>query len=147
MKPISRPKKGKKGISSILGTVIVLAITIALGAMLYAYSTGMFGTMTQTVNVNAQASILVNPSTNQALLSYTFQNTGNVEVNISSIVVNGQTISTKIVLIPGQTVSNVTTLTGNFTVGTYYTVVFQGQTAAHKPFTQAINVLASETSA
>lgn len=140
-------RRTKKGISSILGTVIVLAITITLGALLYAYATGLFSSMTQTVNVNIQANIIVNPTTNQAILSYTLQNNGNIEVNITSIVVNGQTIPVHIVLIPGQTVSNVTALPGSYTIGDYYTVIFEGQTAAHKPFTQALNVLASETAA
>ncbi|MEM0067802.1 MAG: archaellin/type IV pilin N-terminal domain-containing protein, partial [Saccharolobus sp.] len=37
-----RKDKRIKGLSSILGTVIVLAITLVLGGLLYAYSNGMF---------------------------------------------------------------------------------------------------------
>ena len=137
--------KKTRGISSILGTVIVVAITVALGALLYTYATGMFNTLTQTTNVNAQAQIIVNPSTNQAYLEYTLQNNGNIEVNISAIIIGNETIHTNILLVPGNSLSNVTILHGNFTIGAYYTVVFVGENTAHKPFTEALNVLASES--
>ena len=139
------PRKTRKAISSILGTVIVVAITVALGALLYMYATGMFNTLTQSTNVNAQAQIIVNPSTNQAYLEYTLQNNGNIEVNISLIKVANVSIPVHILLVPGNSVTNITSLTGNYTIGQYYTVVFVGQTTSHKPFTEALNVLASET--
>ena len=75
-------KKSKRGLSSILGTVIVLAITIALGGLLYAYSNGMFGNMTQNANVNAQAQLIVNISTNQSYLQFSLQNNGNIQVQM-----------------------------------------------------------------
>ena len=137
--------KRKKGISSILGTVIVLAITIALGALLYAYANGMFGNLTQNVNVNAQAQLIVNPSTGQAYLQYSLTNNGNIQVNITSIVINGNAMSVNIVLNPGQTYQNVTALVGTYHAGSYYTVIFEGHTATGKPFSVAENVLASET--
>ena len=141
-----------KGISSILGTVIVLAITIALGGLLYAYSNGMFSNLTQNANVNAQAQIIVNPSTGQAYLQYSLTNNGNLQVNITSIDIGNQPIKTvNIVLNPGESYQNVTTLpsTANsnatFQAGSYYTVIFIGHTATGKPFSIALNVLASET--
>jgi len=142
---MSKAIKRKKGISSILGTVIVLAITIALGALLYAYTNGMFGNLTQNVNVNAQAQLIVNPSTGQAYLQYSLTNDGNIQVDITSIVINGNAMSVNIVLNPGQTYQNVTTLTGTYQPGSYYTVIFEGHTATGKPFSVAENVLASET--
>ena len=138
-------RKSKKGLSSILGTVIVLAITIALGALLYAYANGMFGNLTQNVNVAAQAQLIVNPSTGGAYLQYSLTNNGNIKVNITSISINGKSVTAGISLNPGETYQNVVTLTGNFTPGTYYTVIFQGQTSTGKAFSIAENVLASET--
>ena len=137
-----------KGISSILGTVIVLAITIALGALLYAYSQGMFSNLTQNVNVNAQAQIIVNPSNNQAYLQITLNNNGNVNVNITSISVNGNSNAvsgfTTIKLLPGQTYQQVFQLQGSYNPGQYYTVVITGVTSVGKTFSIALNVLASE---
>ena len=78
-----------KGISSILGTVIVLAITIALGALLYAYANGMFSNLTQNVNVGAQAQIIVNPSTGESYLQFSLTNNGNIQVIIYNITVRG----------------------------------------------------------
>ena len=111
--------KSRKGISSILGTVIVLAITIALGALLYAYSQGMFGNLTQNVNVNAQAQIIVNPSSGNAYLQLTLTNNGNTNVEISNVTVNDIAVpnASGISLQPGQTYQNVFTLSGNFTAG------------------------------
>jgi len=151
-----RTRKSKKGISSILGTVIVLAITIALGALLYAYANGMFTSTSQTNSINIQAQIIVNPSANASYLQYSLQNTGSLQVNITSISIqgatagtggstSGSTISTKIVLAPGDTISNVTALSGTFTVGKYYTIIFSGKTATGKPFSEGLNVLATET--
>ena len=145
-------QKKTKGISSILGTVIVLAITIALGALLYAYANGMFSNLTQNANVNAQAQIIVNPSTDQAYLQYSLINNGNLQVNITSIEIDNQPIkSVNIVLNPGETYQNITMLTTTanpsitFQAGSYYTVIFIGHTATGKPFSIALNVLASET--
>jgi archaeal flagellin N-terminal-like domain len=122
--------RSKKGISSILGTVIVLAITIALGALLYAYSQGMFGSLTQNVNVDAQAQIIVNPSTSQAYLQLTLVNDGNVNVNITSVYVNGQRVSNfnPTSILPGQTYQNVYPLKGVYNAGQYYTVIINGKT-------------------
>ena len=141
----TRKSKRTKGISAILGTVIVVAITIALGALLYAYATGLFSSMSQTTSVNIEAQILVNPSTGQAILEYSLQNNGNIQVYISKIKVENVTIPANITLVPGDSVTNIAVLNGTYTVGTYYTVVFIGETAAHKPFVEAVNVLASET--
>lgn len=143
-----RSTKSKKGISSILGTVIVLAITIALGALLYAYSNNMFSNLTQNVNVNAQANIIVNPSTNQAFLQYTLINNGNLQVSITSVEVNGNVVNSTlgIVLNPGSTYQSILKLTnGNYKAGSYYTVIFLGKTDTGKPFSIALNVLASQT--
>jgi len=41
----------KKGISSIIATLIILGITITLGALFYMYSEGLFNVMTHNVNV------------------------------------------------------------------------------------------------
>jgi flagellin-like protein len=140
-------RKSRKGISSILGTVIIIAITIALGALLYAYSQGMFGNLTQNVNVNAQAQIIVNPSSGNAYLQLTLTNNGNTNVEISSVTVSGNVVqnASGISLQPGQTYQNVFTLSGNFTAGKYYTVIILGKTSTGKSFSIALNVLASET--
>jgi len=148
MRDYKMQHRSKKGISSILGTVIVLAITIALGALLYAYSQGMFGNLTQNVNVNAQAQIIVNPSTSQAYLQLTLINDGNVNVNITSVYINGQPVSNFNLtsILPGQTYQHVYLLKGVYNAGQYYTVIIYGTTGVGKQFSVTLNVLASETS-
>ena len=133
-----------------MGTVIVLAVTIALGVLLYAYSQGMFGSLTQNVNVNVQAQIIVNPSSNQAYLQYSLTNNGNLKVYITQISVQGTGISSgtmnvNITLLPGDSYSNVTPLSGTLSAGSYYTVIITGHTSTGKPVQLAENVLASTT--
>lgn len=146
-----------KGISSILGTVIVVAITIALGALLYAYSNGMFSNLTQNVNVNAQAQIIVNPSTGEAYLQFSLTNNGNLQVIIYNITVEGTSNtnslgyasnSVSIELNPGQSYQNILPIASSslpVQAGNYYTVIFLGKTSTGKPFSIVLNVLASET--
>lgn len=134
----------KKGVSSILGTVIVLAITIALGGILYAYVNGMFNNISQVTEVNAQVELVVNPTTGEAVLQYTLSNSGTIAVNITSISVNGKTIPVSIELQPGTTVQNTTVLQGSYVAGQYYTVIISGHTATGKPLSVAENVLATD---
>ena len=149
-----RSRKTQRGISSILGTVIVLAITIALGVLLYGYAHGMFSSLSQNADVNAQASLIVNPSTGQAYLQYSISNQGNLKFNITQILIegpglsaSGYSISTSITLIPGNSYTNVTALPSTVTIqaGSYYTVIFEGYTSTGKPIQIAQNVLASNT--
>ncbi|WP_338599668.1 archaellin/type IV pilin N-terminal domain-containing protein [Sulfolobus tengchongensis] len=140
--------KKRRGISSILGTVIVLAITLVLGGLLYAYSNGMFSSLTQNANLQIQLSIYVNPNANQAFLQYYISNTGSVEVYLDGIqIINGNTtISVTFkpeLLQPGQSVQNISEINGQITAGQYYTVEIIGHLPNGKPYSVVQNVLAS----
>lgn len=135
--------KVKKGVSPILATVLLIAITLALGGLLYAYVNGMFNNLAQTVSVNAQAEIIANPSNGESYLQYTLKNDGNIQVTITKIIVENEAMNVNIVLTPGETYQNVTSLNGNYQAGVYYTVIFQGQSATGKPVSIALDVLAN----
>jgi len=133
-----------KAISSVLGTVIVLAITIALGGLLYAYSQGMFSNLTQNTNINVQAKIIVNPSTNDSYLQLTLVNNGNLGINITKVTIdsNGISIPINVYLPPGQQYSNTFPLTSKMIAGETYTVTVYGN-SNNKPVVETMNVLAS----
>lgn len=149
-----RKSKNRFGISSILGTIIVIAITVALGGLLYTYSKGLFQSMSQNSLYEASAQIVVNPDSNVALLEYSIQNTGNTQFYLQKIVIlstssgsqSSSNVSVKItpqVIQPGQTTENVTTIVGNVTAGNYYTVIFYITMPNGKTLTSTENVLAT----
>ncbi|AKA73456.1 hypothetical protein SULI_05565 [Saccharolobus solfataricus] len=140
--------KKRKGLSSILGTVIVLAITLVLGGLLYAYSNGLFSSLTQNASLQTQVSIYVNPNTGQAYIQYYISNTGSTQIYLSSIQILNGTRNIIIplnnnLLQPGQTVQNITSINGKITAGQYYTVEIAGNLPNGKPYSVVQNVLAS----
>ncbi|ADX83299.1 conserved hypothetical protein [Sulfolobus islandicus HVE10/4] len=140
--------KKRKGLSSILGTVIVLAITLVLGGLLYAYSNGLFSSLTQNTSLQTQLSIYVNPNTGQAYLQYYISNTGNTQIYLNSIVILNGTKNIVIslnndLLQPGQSIQNITSISGKITAGQYYTVEIVGNLPNGKPYSVVQNVLAS----
>lgn len=145
-------RKNKKALSSIMGTVIVLAITLALGALLYSYAHGLFSNLTQNVNIVPQYSLVVNPDSNQAYLEVTIQNNGNIQVQLTSLAIyqaNTQIYSNNsfsVTLQPGQTYQAVLVISARITAGQYYTVVLSGKLPNGNPFTSVQNVLASISS-
>ncbi|WCM37943.1 hypothetical protein GO599_11075 [Sulfolobus islandicus] len=147
MKGVYKLKK-RKGLSSILGTVIVLAITLVLGGLLYAYSNGLFSSLTQNTSLQTQLSIYVNPNTGQAYLQYYISNTGNTQIYLNSIVILNGTKNIVIslnndLLQPGQSIQNITSISGKITAGQYYTVEIVGNLPNGKPYSVVQNVLAS----
>ncbi|MCH4814319.1 MAG: archaellin/type IV pilin N-terminal domain-containing protein [Saccharolobus sp.] len=147
MKGVYKLKK-RKGLSSILGTVIVLAITLVLGGLLYAYSNGLFSSLTQNTSLQTQLSIYVNPNTGQAYLQYYISNTGNTQIYLNSIVILNGTKNivislTNDLLQPGESIQNITSINGKITAGQYYTVEIVGNLPNGKPYSVVQNVLAS----
>ncbi|QXJ27272.1 UV-induced pilin subunit [Saccharolobus shibatae B12] len=147
MKGVYKLKK-RKGLSSILGTVIVLAITLVLGGLLYAYSNGLFSSLTQNTSLQTQLSIYVNPNIGQAYLQYYISNTGNTQIYLNSIVILNGTKNivislTNDLLQPGESIQNITSINGKITAGQYYTVEIVGNLPNGKPYSVVQNVLAS----
>lgn len=145
-------RKNKKALSSIMGTVIVLAITLALGALLYSYAHGLFSNLTQNVNIVPQYSLVVNPDSNQAYLEVTIQNNGNIQVQLTSLAIYQASTqiysdsSFSVTLQPGQTYQTVLVISAQITAGQYYTIVLSGKLPNGNPFTSVQNVLASISS-
>ncbi|MCY0860362.1 MAG: hypothetical protein OWQ54_08020 [Sulfolobaceae archaeon] len=149
----NKKKTHRKAISSIMGTIIVLAITLALGGLLYAYTQGLFNNLTQNVNVVTQYNLIVNPASSQAYLEVNLQNNGNIRVNVTSIsIISGNSNFTynfkDLVLQPGQTYQTIIPINSSIsiTAGNYYTVILTGVLPNGKPYTSVQNVLASTSS-
>jgi len=109
-----------------------------LGGLLYAYSNGLFSSLTQNTSLQTQLSIYVNPNTGQAYLQYYISNTGTHRYISSIVILNG----TKNIVIslnndllqPGQSIQNITSINGKITAGQYYTVEIVGNLPNGKPY-------------
>lgn len=134
-----------KAVSSIIGTILVLSITLALGGLLYAYSRGLFSSMTQNPSVNVQVELLSNPNALQTFIQYEVQNNGNVEITVQNITVLNSThlasIAVNKVLEPGQTLSGVQQIPSYLQAGYYYTVAVYMSAQNGKQFSSIQNVL------
>ena len=139
----------RKALSSILGTLIVLSITLALGGLLYMYSQGLFNNLTKSSNIPVSVSIYPSGN-NAALIGLSVQNAGNQVLNITAIKVlyNGRVIaynsSITAVVPAGQTYSQyfVVSVSQPIIPGQTYTVIIQGVEGT-QPFSQVLNVVAS----
>lgn len=132
----------RRGVSSIMGTILILSITLALGGLLFSYSKGLFGNLTSNVLVDTQYSLVVSPS-GQSFLQYNIKNDGNVALHIVAIQVNNQNLTINYILQPGQMVQGVK-LVGNLTSGNYYPVITYAVTSNGQVYTSISNVLAGE---
>ncbi|WP_245544651.1 pilin subunit UpsA [Metallosphaera yellowstonensis] len=135
-------KNKRKGISSIMGTILILSITLALGGLLYGYSKGLFDNLTSNVQVEDQFNLVVTPS-GQGFIQYNIKNAGNVALHLETIQVNGQNVTLNYILQPGQSVQGVREI-NNLTAGNYYPVIVYALTTNGQSYTSVSTVLAEE---
>jgi len=142
-------KRLGRGISSIMGTLLVLSITIALGGLLYMYSQGLFNNLTKSSNVPVTVQ-LYSAGANEAVLYLSVQNPSNQVVQITSVKVmyEGQVIAsnnTLAITVPaGNTVSTYVILSTSQAIvsGDSYIVALSG-TMGNNQFGQVVTVIAS----
>ena len=140
-----------KALSSVMGTLLVLAVTIALGGLMYAYSQGLFGALTKTNNVPVNVNIYPNGNSN-FLVNINIQNTGNQVMTISSITVyhQGSVVGAwggSWQIPAGESSSQVFTVNYNngapqITPGQQYTVIVSGM-IGNQPWQYVTTVTAS----
>jgi len=138
----------KRGISSIIGTLLVLAITVTAGALLYMYTQGLFNNVTHksTVPINVQMYV-ENP--HLALINFEIQNPTNEPITIQGIWVANDTgndgyFATDIVVPPGQSVSITQQINGlnyYYSLGNEYFVTFYGS-IGDQAFSETVDVIA-----
>lgn len=135
--------KQKKGVSSILGTILIISITLALGGLLYGYSKGLFSNLSTNENLYTQYNLL--SSSNIGFLQYTLKNQGNVALHVEYIKIVGnntnQIISVDTVIEPGQEIQNISQVS-NIIPGNYYSIIVVAQTPNGQLYDSVSNVLA-----
>ncbi|MEM3367160.1 MULTISPECIES: pilin subunit UpsA [Metallosphaera] len=135
--------KQKKGVSSILGTILIISITLALGGLLYGYSKGLFSNLSTNENLYTQYDLL--SSSNIGFLQYTLKNQGNVALHVEYIKIVGNNTSQEIpvnaVIEPGQEIQNISQVS-NIIPGDYYSVIVVAQSPNGQLYDTVSNVLA-----
>ena len=114
----------KKGLSPIIATLIIIAITIVGGIFLYKFFMAYGRTLTTYHDIEiSSADLYVNPN----MLIINVQNTGNVPVKALTVYLNGQQINASFSPLPlygGGSASAVTShLPLNVTAGQSYVII------------------------
>jgi flagellin-like protein len=70
----------RKAISPIIATIILIVITVAIGGLLYAYVSGMFGSMSTSQDVNIQNTLTIPPGASYGSWTVSVKDTGTVAI-------------------------------------------------------------------
>src|SRR6059036_1899684 len=85
MQPIKRLFKNKKGIDTILAALLMVVIVVVASVMVYAWSTGLLGSLLVTPNVGKEALNSENYAfTNSTSATLYIRNTGSASISFAS---------------------------------------------------------------
>jgi len=137
----NRSKKERRGLSNIVGSLLMIVLTIVAALLLGHFAFGLFSSNSHNAQISLSDISVLNPggTSTTASVTVTVTDTGNDPVNITSVTVGGQTlyqfISTAknyITLQPGQSYTFTSTNTiytnpggGNPTLNVGSTIVVQ----------------------
>ena len=135
----------KRGISSIVGTLLVLAVTVTTGALLYLYSQGLFNNVTHkaTVPINVQMYV---ESPSIALVNVEVENPTNEPIQITQIGIFdnngvGGWNNANFYIPPGKSMSFTYTAYGkSFAPGNEYFITFNG-VIGDQAFSETVDVI------
>ncbi len=130
--------KARKGISPVLATVIIIAVTLVIAIGVIGWIMGIWGSFGTTESLQVFPDSYINASSKS--LSLHIKNTGTASAVIYKIEIVGttDTVASTITISPGQDTTVDITLGATYTPGTYYTV---------KIYTQAGNIYTAQVRA
>ncbi len=146
---LCRTLKHKRGISPLIATIILLAICIAGGALIYSIFFSTANTLNATGQLNVQTSSLIKDTEGNTVFTMTIKNVGNKPFTSLSVTladespsgIGGVTPTTP--LQPGQSVSYIpaSPLNGvNYIIGNSYNVIITAQTTDGSTLSQTVSV-------
>lgn len=137
----NRSKKERRGLSNIVGSLLMIVLTIVAALLLGHFAFGLFSSNSHNAQISLSDISVLNPggTSPTASVTVTVTNTGNDPVNITSVTVGGQTLyqssaNSYIILQPGQSYTFTNTNTnaiqtnpggGNPTLNVGSTIVVQ----------------------
>jgi flagellin-like protein len=146
---LCRTLKHKRGISPLIATIILLAICIAGGALIYSIFFSTANTLNATGQLSVQTSSLIKDTQGHTVFTMTIKNVGTKPFTSLSVTLASEapgaiaTVTTTTPLQPGQSVSYVpaTALDGSsYIIGNSYNVIIRGTTTDGSIVTQAVSV-------
>jgi len=122
-------RKGKRAISPLIATIILISICVAGGLLVYSVFMSTTSTLTAKGQVEVESIDLVKDTDGNVAFSITVKNSGNKPINSLSVTVGEDSLGDILggaTLQPGQSASKISSLTSDsYTVGNSYNVVIQ----------------------
>lgn len=87
-------RKSKKGISTVIATIIIVAITIVMAIAVAYWALGIGGSFTRFEKLQYTYGYVTGGGANPWVINLQAQNTGTAQATISNIYLNGQPLST-----------------------------------------------------
>jgi len=146
---IHRILKQKRGISPLIATIILIAICIAGGALVYSIFFSTASTLNATGQLNVQSITLVKDTSGNTVFAMTIKNVSNKPFNSLNVTLASEplaivaSVKAATPLQPGQSTSYVptTALDGdNYIIGNTYNVIIAAQTTDESTLTQTVSV-------
>jgi flagellin-like protein len=147
---LHRILKQKRGISPLIATIILIAICVAGGALVYSIFFSTAGTLNATGQLNVQSITLVKDTAGNTVFAMTIKNVGNKPFNSLNVTLASEplaivaSVKATAPLQPGQSVAYVPTaaLSGNnYIIGNNYNVIISAQTTDGSTLTQTVSAM------
>ena len=143
--------RGKRGISPLIATIILIAIALAGGLLVYTYMTSMATVLSAKGQISVEAIDLVRGSDGKATFSITVKNSGNKPIKQLNVTLSGQSeasfpgVSDANPLQPGQTASYIKSDLTGYVAGNSYNVVIEAVFTDGSTFTTTVSVKCRST--
>jgi flagellin-like protein len=136
--------KHKKAISPLISTLILIAIAIAGGLIVYGAMYSWSGTVSSKAQVEVESIDLVK-SGSTVTFSITVKNAGNKPITELNVTLNGESSPYTLSLptgglAPGQSASHSTSPSGTYVVGNTYTVTIVAKCSDNSLFTKTVSI-------
>jgi flagellin-like protein len=128
----NRSKKERRGLSNIIGSLLMIVLTIVAALLLGHFAFGLFSSNSHNAQISLSDISVLNPGGNSgsASVTVTVTNTGNDPVNITNVTVAGHNIyqfnstaKNYVTLQPGQSYTFTNTINTNLNVGSTIVVL------------------------
>lgn len=133
----------RKAISPIIATIVLVAITIVGGLLIYSFFYGTSGILQSKGQISVEAMDLVSTPSG-TVFSITVKNTGNKPATSVKVTLASESEEELLTadLQPGQSVSSVlSSLTGTYTIGESYPVVIKAEFSDGSTFAYTTSVI------
>lgn len=141
--------KHKRGISPLIATIILIAICVAGGALIYSIFFSTASTINATGQLNVQSINLITDTQGNTAFSVTIKNVGNKPINSLNVTLANEplavvsSITPTAPLQPGQSASYTPTTplnSNSYIIGNTYNVIISAQTTDGSTLTQTTSV-------